>query len=166
VPDKSKVTTKGKDTKDRKVRGRSQSSNGITNAINSDPKRLCFSVTINLLDRLDSSSHAKRRIVRQRSTADNTAVPNLNTRVPVIKASEIVVGTFFPFLLSHSQGEELGKGQYGKVYKGKCRGENVAVKVLFKEQSTEWDKDAVAAFEKEVEIMSQIHHPNVGMSQA
>lgn len=63
-------------------------------------------------------------------------------------------------------GDELGKGQYGKVYKGKCRGENVAVKVLFKDNSKDWNQAVVEAFEKEVEIMSQIHHPNVGLCMA
>ena len=44
------------------------------------------------------------------------------------------------------------------VYKGKCRGIEVAVKKLFKQ---DLDKETLEDFKKEVEIMSRLRHPNV-----
>jgi hypothetical protein len=66
--------------------------------------------------------------------------------VPVIKQNEL-----------HKE-RIIGEGQYGKVWEGRCRGEVVAVKVL---NDQEWDDAIIKKFEKEVEIMSQLHHPNV-----
>jgi len=52
----------------------------------------------------------------------------------------------------------LGKGSFGKVYAGRCRGKEVAVKVPVKQHLSEKD---LAAFRHEVLIMSKIFHPNV-----
>jgi hypothetical protein len=54
--------------------------------------------------------------------------------------------------------EVIGTGSFGKVYRGKCRGKEVAIKVLHKPIT---DEKALAAFKKEVGIMSTIFHPNI-----
>lgn len=54
----------------------------------------------------------------------------------------------------------IGEGTFGKVYQGKCRGKEVAVKV-FKNQ--ELSADELAGFREEVAIMSKIVHPNIIM---
>lgn len=46
--------------------------------------------------------------------------------------------------------EELGTGSFGKVYRGRCRGQEVAVKVLHKPIL---DEKNLIAFKKEVAIM-------------
>eukprot|EP01125_Pyxidicula_operculata_P013678 TRINITY_DN4545_c0_g1_i1.p1 TRINITY_DN4545_c0_g1~~TRINITY_DN4545_c0_g1_i1.p1 ORF type:complete len:525 (+),score=61.35 TRINITY_DN4545_c0_g1_i1:61-1635(+) len=68
--------------------------------------------------------------------------------VPLIKRNEL------------SLERTIGEGQYGKVWQGKCRGEVVAVKIL---NNQEWDDEIIKQFEKEVEIMSQLRHPNVAL---
>mmetsp|Transcript_16243 Transcript_16243/g.45845 ORF Transcript_16243/g.45845 Transcript_16243/m.45845 type:complete len:598 (+) Transcript_16243:252-2045(+) len=52
----------------------------------------------------------------------------------------------------------LGDGSFGTVYQGRCRAKDVAVKVLHKQ---EFDGPTLAAFKKEVEIVSKIFHPNI-----
>eukprot|EP01111_Echinosteliopsis_oligospora_P015443 TRINITY_DN6119_c0_g1_i1.p1 TRINITY_DN6119_c0_g1~~TRINITY_DN6119_c0_g1_i1.p1 ORF type:complete len:585 (-),score=151.22 TRINITY_DN6119_c0_g1_i1:89-1843(-) len=52
----------------------------------------------------------------------------------------------------------LGGGAYGKVYKGYCRGKNVAIKIPVKQVLTEAE---LKSFRNEVEIMRNIFHPNV-----
>eukprot|EP01113_Clastostelium_recurvatum_P021189 TRINITY_DN2505_c0_g1_i1.p1 TRINITY_DN2505_c0_g1~~TRINITY_DN2505_c0_g1_i1.p1 ORF type:complete len:547 (-),score=139.75 TRINITY_DN2505_c0_g1_i1:184-1824(-) len=54
--------------------------------------------------------------------------------------------------------ELIGTGSFGKVYKGRCRQKAVAVKILHKQQ---FDPATLAAFRKEVLLMSKIFHPNV-----
>jgi serine/threonine protein kinase len=54
--------------------------------------------------------------------------------------------------------DELGGGCFGKVYRGKCRGKEVAVKKLLAQTV---DEKTLRDFRKEVEIMTQLHHPNV-----
>eukprot|EP01116_Phalansterium_solitarium_P008959 TRINITY_DN22936_c0_g1_i1.p1 TRINITY_DN22936_c0_g1~~TRINITY_DN22936_c0_g1_i1.p1 ORF type:complete len:525 (-),score=169.82 TRINITY_DN22936_c0_g1_i1:227-1801(-) len=54
--------------------------------------------------------------------------------------------------------EEIGHGSFGKVYKGRCRSKNVAVKVLHKQS---FDKRTIAAFQNEIRLMSTIYHPNI-----
>merc|ERR1712137_1343292 len=52
----------------------------------------------------------------------------------------------------------LVKGRYGKVYKGKCRGSDVAIKVPINQKLTRSD---VESLQKELRIMSDLQHPNV-----
>jgi len=52
----------------------------------------------------------------------------------------------------------LGGGAYGKVYRGFCRGKNVAVKIPNKQHMSESE---LQSFRHEVEIMRHIFHPNV-----
>lgn len=68
---------------------------------------------------------------------------------PVIKPEELKLDSI------------IGEGQYGIVYRGKCKLRGnlpVAVKVL---HNREWDDAVLIAFVKEVEIMSKLNHPNV-----
>lgn len=55
-------------------------------------------------------------------------------------------------------GEKLGAGQFGAVYRGTCRGKEVAIKKLFKQDLA---PETLADFKKEVEIMALLRHPNV-----
>jgi serine/threonine protein kinase len=52
----------------------------------------------------------------------------------------------------------LGEGTFGKVFRGRCRGKKVAVKVPAHQQLT---PEELQDFRKEVQIMSKIFHPNV-----
>jgi len=54
--------------------------------------------------------------------------------------------------------EQIGEGCYGEVWRGKCRGQEVAIKKLHKQLL---DAKTLNDFRKEVEIMSNNHHPNV-----
>eukprot|EP01095_Lingulamoeba_sp_RSL-Kostka_P018132 TRINITY_DN97_c0_g1_i1.p1 TRINITY_DN97_c0_g1~~TRINITY_DN97_c0_g1_i1.p1 ORF type:complete len:523 (+),score=211.21 TRINITY_DN97_c0_g1_i1:57-1625(+) len=54
--------------------------------------------------------------------------------------------------------EKIGGGCFGNVYKGKCRGVEVAIKKLFKQDLNE---KAITEFKREVEFCSRLHHPNV-----
>jgi serine/threonine protein kinase len=47
-------------------------------------------------------------------------------------------------------GQEIGTGTFGKVLRGKCRGKDVAIKVLHKPID---DEKTLTSFKKEVEIM-------------
>lgn len=52
----------------------------------------------------------------------------------------------------------LGDGSFGTVYQGRARAKDVAVKMLHKQ---DLDTKTLNAFRKEVEILSQIYHPNI-----
>ncbi len=73
---------------------------------------------------------------------------------------------FFPFLFlpdlflsaEITYLEKIGGGCFGSVYRGMCRGKEVAVKKLFKQ---DLDEKSLVDFKKEVEIMAQLRHPNV-----
>lgn len=67
-------------------------------------------------------------------------------RAPEIKADEIIYG------------EKIGGGCFGSVYKGTCRGLTVAIKKLVKQ---DLDPKVMEDFRKEVDILTQMRHPNV-----
>lgn len=52
----------------------------------------------------------------------------------------------------------LGKGSFGTVYKGTCRQQNVAIKILDKQ---DLEPKVLESFRREVEIMANISHPNI-----
>jgi len=55
-------------------------------------------------------------------------------------------------------GKLLGKGAFGEVYRGKLHGKEVAVKKLTAQSI---DEEVLADFRKEVDIMLNLHHPNI-----
>lgn len=54
--------------------------------------------------------------------------------------------------------ELIGRGGYADVFRGRCRGEEVAVKVLHNKSLA---ADTRTEFMAEVKIMSQLYHPNI-----
>ena len=52
----------------------------------------------------------------------------------------------------------LGKGSFGRVFTGRCRGQEVAVKIPAKQALSAKD---LQAFRHEVLMMSKIFHPHV-----
>lgn len=54
--------------------------------------------------------------------------------------------------------EELGKGAFGIVYRGKLHGKEVAVKKLINQNV---DAETLSAFKREVAIMRKLRHPNL-----
>ncbi len=56
-------------------------------------------------------------------------------------------------------GELLGVGNFGEVKRASWRGTDVAVKIIYRKAFH--DKDQRQLFQKEVDIISQLHHPNI-----
>jgi len=54
--------------------------------------------------------------------------------------------------------KSIGKGSFGEVFKGKCRGQTVAIKILDKQKLS--DKQ-MREFEREVILISKYTHPNI-----
>lgn len=54
--------------------------------------------------------------------------------------------------------KKIGEGQYGEVYKGRCRGTDVAVKIPVRQDLS---SDEIESVKAEVLTMSQIYHPNI-----
>src|SRR5207245_774561 len=65
---------------------------------------------------------------------------------PEIKPFEVVKGT------------KLGTGSFGDVWRGTCRSLDVAIKILHRQ---DFDAKQMQVFKREVEVLSQIFHPNV-----
>jgi serine/threonine protein kinase len=63
-----------------------------------------------------------------------------------------------PEEIEYNDNEILGSGAYGNVYAGKCRAQEVAVKVLSNQQFSESE---IETFRKEINVMSKINHPNI-----
>ncbi len=53
---------------------------------------------------------------------------------------------------------KLGTGSFGDVWKGTCREQPVAIKILHRQ---DFDAKQLQVFRREVEVLSQIYHPNV-----
>lgn len=53
---------------------------------------------------------------------------------------------------------KLGTGSFGDVWKGTCREQPVAIKILHRQ---DYDAKQLQVFKREVEVLSQIYHPNV-----
>jgi len=88
---------------------------------------------------LVDSSKGPRRIVDADAT-DQVVIPN-------IKSSEITM-----------QHPPFASGSFGQLYKGRCRGHEVAIKVL---DGIAWDEKVLAEFVAEVTIMARLLHPNI-----
>eukprot|EP01128_Nolandella_sp_AFSM9_P001212 TRINITY_DN11319_c0_g1_i1.p1 TRINITY_DN11319_c0_g1~~TRINITY_DN11319_c0_g1_i1.p1 ORF type:complete len:700 (-),score=125.94 TRINITY_DN11319_c0_g1_i1:110-2209(-) len=56
--------------------------------------------------------------------------------------------------------EKLGKGAFSQVYRGKCRGKDVAIKLLLGASSVVETRENIK-FIKEVELLSLLSHPNI-----
>ena len=65
---------------------------------------------------------------------------------PEIRAAEV------------SRQSKLGTGSFGDVWKGMCREQPVAIKILHRQ---DFDAKQLQVFKREVEVLSQIYHPNV-----
>ena len=60
--------------------------------------------------------------------------------------------------IMYEESDKIGEGAFGRVYKGKCRGIQVAVKIPL-----QIDEDALEDFEKEIKTMASISHPRIAM---
>lgn len=67
--------------------------------------------------------------------------------VPMITSSEITM-----------QHPPFASGSFGQVYKGRCRGHEVAIKVL---DGIAWDEKVLEEFVAEINIMARLIHPNI-----
>jgi len=89
-----------------------------------------------------SIEESSRKRIIDHSETDEAAVV-----LPIIKSSELLI-----------QHPPFASGAFGKVYKGKCRGMDVAVKVL---DGIEWDQTVLDEFIQEVGIMARLRNPNI-----
>jgi serine/threonine protein kinase len=55
-------------------------------------------------------------------------------------------------------GQQIGEGCFGTVFRGHCRGQEVAIKKL---HVTEFEQEVLEEFKKEVSILTHLRHPNI-----
>jgi len=89
----------------------------------------------------DKDKHAKKS---KRTTKKSEPLKHA-VDVPQIGPEELILES------------ELGRGCFGVVYKGRCRGKIVAIKKLHSNLGDEVVKD----FQKEVDIWTHLRHPNI-----
>jgi len=54
--------------------------------------------------------------------------------------------------------DKIGEGAFGRVYRGKCRGQEVAIKLLHEDIT---ETESLQAFRREVATVSSFSHPNI-----
>ncbi|CAD8147805.1 unnamed protein product [Paramecium octaurelia] len=59
------------------------------------------------------------------------------------------------------QGTQIGEGNYGIVFKGNWLGQDVAIKSYCQKQDQSKNKQTMADFLKEVQVISELRHPNI-----
>ncbi|CAD8065484.1 unnamed protein product [Paramecium sonneborni] len=59
------------------------------------------------------------------------------------------------------QGSQIGKGSQGIVFKGNWLGQDVAIKSYCKKQDKQKNKQLMVDFLKEIQVISNLRHPNI-----
>ena len=67
--------------------------------------------------------------------------------------------------ISFNETDVLGEGTFGVVYKGKCRGCNVAVKIPKSGSASveALSEKQLESFKAEIEVMTKLYHPNIAL---
>ncbi|MCO5567228.1 hypothetical protein L7F22_020917 [Adiantum nelumboides] len=109
--------------------------------------------------KLESESHLRKEAEEK---ASQEAIAKLDAVMALRKEQQKFTEYSFHELQTatnnFSEDNKLGEGGYGPVYKGKLYNTTVAIKVLAR-QGLASNED----FQKEVEILSRIHHPHMVM---
>ena len=88
-----------------------------------------------------------------------TSRKELQEKVKVSVGKNAVVSHKDIKLLDEDDEEnEIGKGAWGRVVKGKYRGGDVAVKIIHSSIMSDYNREVIY---HEIEIMSQLHHPKL-----
>jgi len=77
---------------------------------------------------------------------------HIKDRAPEIKFSD----------LKFTESDKFAEGSFGKIYKGKCFGKEVAIKIL-KMQDKKSTIEMMEEFRKEIDILVELRHPNVAL---
>ena len=58
----------------------------------------------------------------------------------------------------------MGQGSYGVVYKGKCRGYPVAIKIpRLPKGASNFSDEQLQAFREEIKVMSKLYNPRIAL---